>query len=100
MRKREKDRQLVWIITFFLLGGILLYLLIPNYSALSRYRKDREALNIRIQQLEKENESLKAEIEKLKTDPLYIEKIARKELGMTRQGEVIYRIIPENNKDK
>jgi len=38
---------------------------------------------------------LKAEIEKLKTDPLYIEKIARKELGMTRQGEIIYRIIPE-----
>ncbi len=72
-----------------------MYLLLPNYLTLSRYKEDREALNIRIKELGKENESLKAEIEKLKTDPLYIEKIARKELGMTRQGEIIYRIIPE-----
>lgn len=95
MRKHEKDKKLIWIIAFVLLGGVLMYLLIPNYSTLLRYKEDREALNVRIKELGEENESLKAEIGKLKTDPLYIEKVARKELGMTRQGEIIYRIIPE-----
>jgi cell division protein FtsB len=94
MRKREKNKRWEWIIAFGLLGGFLMYLLIPNYSTLTRYREDREALDIRIKELEKENKNLKTEVEKLKTDPLYIEKIARKELGMTRQGEIIYRITP------
>ena len=71
-----------------------MYLLIPNYSTLVRYQEDRDVLNIQINELEKENGNLKIEIRKLKTDPLYIEKIARKELGMTRQGEIIYRITP------
>ena len=95
MRKHEKDKKLVWIIALVLLGGILMYLLIPTYSTLTRYREERKALNIRIKELGKENETLKAEIQKLKTDPLYIEKVARKELKMTRPGEIIYRIIPE-----
>ncbi|MBU0533747.1 MAG: septum formation initiator family protein [Candidatus Omnitrophica bacterium] len=94
MRKRGNDKKWVWVIAFVFLGGFLMYLLIPNYSTLVRYQEDYEALNIQINELEKENENLKIEIRKLKTDPLYIEKIARKELGMTRQGEIIYRITP------
>jgi len=76
------------------------YLLFPNYLSLLRYRENREALNFRIKELEKENETLKIEIEKLKKDPLYIEEIARKELKMTRPGEIIYRVVPGNNKEK
>ena len=99
MRKRGNDKKWVWITVFVLLGCFLMYLLIPNYSTLLRYKEDREALNIRIKELEKENEKQKKEIENLKTDPFYIEKIARKELGMTRQGEIIYRITPKSPKD-
>ncbi len=100
MRKREKDRQLILVIVFVLVGGFLVYLLFPNYLALARYRENREALNLRIKELEKENENLKTEIKKLKADPLYIEKIAREELKMIRPGEIIYRVIPEDNKNE
>jgi len=72
-----------------------MYLFIPNYLTLVRYTEERETLNIRIEELEKENETLRTEITKLKTDPLYIEKIAREQLGMIRQGEIIYRIAPK-----
>ena len=75
-----------------------MYLFIPTYSTLARYREEREVLNIRIRELEDENENLKIEIKKLQSDPVYIEKIARRDLGMIRQGEIIYRIIPENSR--
>ena len=38
-----------------------------------------------------ENEKLKREIKLLQEDTKYIEKIAREELGMARQDEIIYK---------
>lgn len=34
---------------------------------------------------------LEKEIRALKTDPRYIERVAREDLGLVRQGEVLYR---------
>ena len=42
-------------------------------------------------ELERENQRLYREIKRLKSDPAYIENIARKELGMVGKGEVIIR---------
>jgi cell division protein FtsB len=39
--------------------------------------------------LERENQGLYREIKRLKTDPGYVENIARQELGMVGKGEVI-----------
>ena len=77
------------------LGGFLMYLFIPTYSTLVKYREEREALNVRIKELEVENGNLQDEINKLKGDSLYIEKMARKELGMMRQGEIMYKMSPD-----
>jgi len=41
--------------------------------------------------LEEKNLSLRREIERLKTDPAYIEHVARQELGMIGRDEVIVR---------
>lgn len=37
-----------------------------------------------------ENESLRREIEALRHDRTYLERIARKELGMARKGEIVF----------
>ena len=44
-----------------------------------------------LQQLKKENALLKKEIYLLEEDPSYIERIARKELGLISADEVEYR---------
>src|SRR3970282_2221530 len=41
--------------------------------------------------LDKENEILRERIYRLRHDNLYLEKIAREDLGLVRQGEIIYR---------
>lgn len=70
-----------------------MYFFIPTYSTFIKYRKELESLNTRIKELEQENNNLRIEIKRFQ-NPLYIEKTARKELGMIKEGEIIYRITP------
>lgn len=62
------------------------------------YRKDkeREEYLAKIEELKKANQELLEEIDRLKNDKDYIEETARKELGMVRDGEVIYMFTREN----
>jgi len=52
------------------------------------YKQDRE-LTRKIEAAQAEADSLKAEIERLKSDTAHIEGIAREKLGMARKGEKI-----------
>jgi len=57
------------------------------------YKKDKErqAYLEKIEELKKANQKLMEEIDRLRNDKDYIAETARKELGMVRDGEVIYR---------
>jgi len=49
-------------------------------------------LNVENSKLEKQNSELGKKILLLRNDPAYIESIARNELGMVKEGDVIYRL--------
>lgn len=53
-----------------------------------------QRLKTGIAALEADNAALRHEIDRLKTDPVMIEEIARERLGMGRRGEVVYRFDP------
>jgi cell division protein FtsB len=53
--------------------------------------KERKAYAERIRVLEDENQRLMEEIERLRSDKAYIESEARKELGLLKENEAIYR---------
>ncbi|HWP56407.1 MAG TPA: septum formation initiator family protein [Candidatus Acidoferrales bacterium] len=44
--------------------------------------------------LQQENEALRHKIHRLRHDDLYLEKVAREELGLVRPGEIVYRFAP------
>ena len=46
----------------------------------------------------KENEVLRERIHRLRHDDLYLEKIAREDLGLVRPGEIIYRFASAESK--
>ncbi len=50
--------------------------------------------------LQKENETLRERIYRLRHDDLYLEKIAREDLGLVRPGEIIYRFASSESKKK
>lgn len=55
-----------------------------------QYRRQQAALEAELRQLEATNAALRKEIAALRSDRRYLEGIARKELGMVRQDELIY----------
>lgn len=59
-------------------------------SELQQSRKRVESLSAEIQQLEKQNARLRADIDSVRKSTYAVERIAREDLGMSRKGEVIY----------
>lgn len=55
-----------------------------------RAKQQKEDLLHQVQALEAVNQELRREIENLKANPRYLEGIARKELGMVKEDELIY----------
>ena len=54
-------------------------------------------MNVKI---EEENRKLKEEVRRLQHEKRYIEEIARKELGMVKEGEIIYQFdLPTTGKE-
>ena len=82
-----------------ILGLVLLaglgFLYIPGYSKIQELKEHDKKLAVKVEKLAQENAKLSEELEKLKNDPVYLESIARKEMGLVREGEVIYRLIPD-----
>jgi cell division protein FtsB len=51
--------------------------------------------------LQKENESLRERVNRIRHDDLYLEKIAREELGLVKPGETVYRFAaPDSKRNK
>ncbi len=93
VRSEHKKRKALLTAVFSLL---FLYLstsfLIGDMGYLS-YRKLVTAKNdikTDIELIESKNVKLKAEITDLKEDPFHIEKLAREDLGLGRDGELIF----------
>lgn len=77
--------------------AILVYIFSPGYLRLEKTKETLDYYRERNEELRRENSKLKKEIWALKNDPLYVEGIARKELGYGREGEVIYEIEKNEN---
>lgn len=66
-----------------------------GFIHLYRMEKDRRAYLERIRNLEIENQELLEEIKRLRTDKQYLESVARKELGLIKEDEILYRFSGE-----
>lgn len=100
MTLREK-RQLQIIGATISLLLILWAVFSPSYGVLRYFqvKKELTALKADNQKLLKENQTLQAEIERLKReDPEYIEEVARKKFNLLKKNEVIFSFKKENAK--
>ncbi|MGB2601464.1 MAG: septum formation initiator family protein [Candidatus Omnitrophota bacterium] len=84
----EKKRIIFFIVVVLTALSILF---LPGFSELHKLREDNDQLKRRIVLLEEHNDNLKEEMLKMKQDPDYVEKKARKKLGIVKKGEIIYK---------
>ncbi|HZR46500.1 MAG TPA: septum formation initiator family protein [Candidatus Manganitrophaceae bacterium] len=89
---RRKRRRLFLGVAFFLSGYLLLSFLFGEMGMVNSLKMKRTYAQIQeeILSLKRENEALTHKIEALKSDPHYIESLARNQLGMAKEGELIY----------
>jgi len=85
-------RKATWL---FLVGFIVLLIFLPGYSRLQELKQKNREFKARITQIEKENIDLVEEKGRLENDIVYLERVAREKMGLVREGEIIYRIVPE-----
>ena len=77
------------LVAIFLPGAI-------KYCRLSVHKAQNEA---RLKALLEENRRLAEENRKLKEDPVYIEKMARENLGLAKKGEIVVKFVNPSHSD-
>ena len=87
------------IIILIVLGLVLLgFIFIPGYLKIKGLSRQNRELVRQIEEIKQTNKRLKEEQEMLINDPLYLEKVAREKLGVVRKGEVVYKVLPPQQK--
>ena len=88
--RKTSGRRLDWFVVLMVgIVGYFSYMMVSQHFYLNSVNQDYDAAQHRLQSAQQENDALQQEKAQL-NDPAYIEKIAREELGMTRQGEMPY----------
>lgn len=93
MTKAER-RIVKRIVIIVILAAILWVLFAPN-RGLIHYRKlqgQMESLSIENKNLERRNEELRKEIDRLKNDDAYLEELARHKYGLLKENETVYEV--------
>ena len=90
------------VLCLFVLSVIWLWFGEGGFARLYRSEAERQSCIERIHRLAKENETLLDEVKLLRTDMKYVESMARRELNLVKENEVIYRFSnePALEKDK
>jgi cell division protein FtsB len=73
------------------LSGALLWFGESGFVRLHRSEEERQACIERIHKLAAENQALLNEVHLLRTDMKYLESVARRELNLIKENEVVYR---------
>lgn len=87
------------ILKFSLLALLFLGLMVAwigfgerGFIHLYRMDRERQVYKEKISKLEQENRELLDEIQRLRSDKEYVENLGRRELGLVKEDEVMYRL--------
>ena len=97
---KKKKSLLILVLSLFVALGLLTFFGEKGVFRLLRLQKELEEIKRRNLKIEEENRKLGEEIKRLQSDKRYIEEIARKELGLVKEDEIIYQFdLPEEKKE-
>jgi cell division protein FtsB len=103
MNRRLPATKRTWYLTLsplLVLTSVLLIIWSPNgLLHLRQLHSEYKELTTRNQTLEKENHQLYQEISLLQNDLTAIERLARQELGLVKDGELIFQFVPPAESD-
>ena len=96
------QKGVFWVLPLLLMLG-LLFIVTNGYQGLkqlNRLAQKREVLTLSNQEMRRTNETLYREITRLRSDPVYLEEVARKEFGLVKADEIIFFLEDAEPKEK
>jgi len=90
------------LLALLFLGLVVAWLGFGERGFIHLYRMDRERQTYleKINKLEHENRELLDEIQRLRSDREYVENLGRRELGLVKEDELMYRFETKTDKVK
>jgi cell division protein FtsB len=96
--KTERSAKIVLWKNLLIVAGVLLLLyflvtrVVGEMGVVKYYRMKAQyyALMEEIAKLKQDNVRLRKDVDSLKNDPAYLERVARDKLGLARPGEIVY----------
>ena len=85
-------KNALWLFAF---ATLVLMFFLPSFTLVQDQRQKNREYVRRIAELEAKNSELRREKQLLENDPVYLEKVGREKMGLVREGEMIYRLAPE-----
>lgn len=97
-----KRQNILLSISTLLLIALFIYIIFSKhgYFDLVLLKQEQSKFVQKNERLTRENLAISIEIDRLKNDPVYIESIARQELGMIRDNEIILTLKNQPNRKK
>lgn len=96
----KKKHFFLLALGFLLFFGIFAFFGDKGVLHLLRLKKELARMKEANLKMEEENRKLREEVRRLQHDKQYIEEIARKELGLVKEGEIIYQFdLPTPEKE-
>jgi len=83
-------------IPLFFISLLIIGSFIPAFSRYQDLAQSKKDIEKKMLELIKENKALKEQQYRLQNDPVYIETVARRKLNFAKEGEIIYKIAPED----
>jgi len=84
-------KNALWLFGFTV---VLVILFLPSYARMQDLKAKNREYAQRIEFLQRRNVQLEQEQHLLESDPAYLEKVAREKMGLIRNGEKVYRMVP------
>ena len=86
-----KKQKILLSVSVLLLAALFIFIIVSEHGLadLRHLKTERDQLTEENKKLTRENQAISIEIDRLKHDPQYIENIARQELGMVAEDELI-----------
>ena len=82
-------KNALWL---FAAATIILLFFLPSFTMMQDHRQKNLEYEKKIAELQRRNNELEEEKQRLIEDPVYLERVARERMGLVRDGEKIYKM--------
>ena len=94
----DRQGKVTTALAFIILAVGFVLVITPRVMQVQKLRERSEILEKDLMRLKKENAVLEHELKLLKEDPVYLEKVARAQFNKAKEGEIVYKVVRDGQK--